>query len=414
MFFLLIVALFVGSIEAAPIDAGKFPYWPQFRGPKNDNLSTETGLLKEWPKGGPKLLWTASGLGGGFSSVTLADGRIYTCGNVDEHTTVAALDLAGKILWQVPIGAAWDRDHAGTRSTPTIADGRLFVETPIGDVVSLDATSGKEIWRLNILEKFHAKNIHWGLAESPLVDGEHVICCPGGPDTAVVALDKKTGAVAWKSASADGDPISYATPLLIESGGLRILLTMTGTALIGVDADSGDLLFRHEHITRFDINATTPLYRDGRIFITSGYGSGSEMLKLAVDGKKASVSRLWQNKDLDNHHGGVILLDGYIYGAAFAPKGKWVCLDWESGKKMYAEPGVGKGSLTYADGMLYTLSESSKMGLVPATPERHEVVSQFALPKEGSGPSWAYPVVCGGRLYIRYDGFLYAYDIKKQ
>ena len=246
------------------------------------------------------------------------------------------------------------------------------------------------------------------------MDGPRVICGPGGPQTAVVALDKKTGEVVWKSASADGDPAGYATPLLIECGGLRILLGMTGKALIGVDADSGELLFRHEHITRFDVNATTPLYRDGRIFITSGYGTGSEMLKLAVDGKKASVERLWKNKDLDNHHGGVILVDGYIYGAASAPKGKWVCIDWDSGKTMYTAPGVGKGSLTYADGMLYTLSENGKMGLVPASPERHEVVSQFALPKGGSGPSWAYPVVCGGRLYVRHDDFLYAYDIKKK
>ena len=286
------------------------------------------------------------------------------------------------------------------------------METPTGEVVCLDADSGKEIWRLNILKKFDAKNIRWGLAESPLVDGKHVICCPGGPETAVVALDKKTGEVAWKSASANGDPTGYATPLLIECGGLRILLAMTGMALIGVNADSGELLFRHEHITHHEVNATTPLYHDGRIFITSGYGVGSEMLKLAVNGKKASVSRLWENKDLDNHHGGVILVDGYIYGTAF--KGKWVCLDWDSGKTMYVEAGVGKGSLTCAEGMLYTLGENGKMGLVRAKPERHEVVSQFAIPKGGDGPIWAYPVVCGGRLYIRHDDFLYAYDIKKK
>ncbi len=412
IFGLLLVALLVGSAEADSIDAGKFPSWPQFRGPNSDNLSPETGLLQRWPKRGPKLLWTAKGLGGGFSSVTIAGGHIYTCGNVEGQTTVTALNLEGETIWRVSVGEAWERSHPGSRSTPTIDAGRLFVEAPLGDVVCLDAETGKEIWRLNILKKFHAKNIVWGLAESLLVDGEHVICGPGGAETAVVALDKKTGQIAWKSASADGDPAGYATPLLISSGGLRILLGMTGKALIGVNADSGELLFRHEHITNYDVNAATPLYRDGRIFISSGYGSGSEMLKLTVDGQKASVARLWQNKDLDNHHGGVILLDGYIYGAAF--KGKWVCLDWDSGKTMYAEPGVGKGALTYADGMLYTLSENGKMGLVRAKPERHEVDSQFAIPKGGTGPSWAYPVVCGGRLYIRHGDFLYAYDIRKE
>ena len=348
----------------------------------------------------------------GFSSAAISGGRIFTCGNVEDRTAVAAMDLEGKILWQIPVGEAWDRNPPGTRSTPAIDNGRLFVEDPAGDVVCLDAGNGKEIWRLNILKKFAARNITWGLAESPLVDGQHVICCPGGPQTAVVALDKKTGQLAWKSPSVNGDPISYATPLLIECGGLRILLTMTGKALIGVDADSGELLFRHEHITSYDVNAATPLYRDGRIFITSGYGAGSEMLQLAVSGRKAGVVRLWQNKDLDNHHGGVILVDGYIYGSAY--KGKWVCLDWNSGKTMYAEAGAGKGSLTYADGMLYTLSENGKMLLVRAKPERREVVGKFKIPKGGEGLSWAYPVVCGGRLYIRHGDFLYAYDIKKK
>jgi outer membrane protein assembly factor BamB len=219
--------------------------------------------------------------------------------------------------------------------------------------------------------------------------------------------------VVWKSATADEDLAGYATPAVIEYKGLRIILTLTGKALIGVNADDGDLLFRHEHKTSFDVNVLTPIFHDGQIFISTGYHAGSEMLKLTVDGKKASVEQVWESKDMDNHHGGVVLLDGYLYGSCHDRD--WACLEWKTGKKMYREPGVGKGSLTCAEGMLYTLSEKGKVGLVKATPDgHHKVISEFKLPKGGEGPSWAHPVVCGGRLYIRHGDFLYAYDIKAE
>jgi outer membrane protein assembly factor BamB len=199
-------------------------------------------------------------------------------------------------------------------------------------------------------------------------------------------------------------------PSLAEYGGLRMVLTMTAKALIGVNADTGDLLFRYPHKTAYDVNALMPIFHNGQIFISSGYGSGSELLKVQVDGDQAAVEKVWSSKDLDNHHGGVLLLDGYLYGSSF--RGKWVCLDWKTGETMYSESGVGKGSLTYAEGMLYTLSEKSRMGLVKATPEGHEVISEFRLPQGGEGPSWPHPVVCGGRLYIRHSDYLYVYDVR--
>jgi outer membrane protein assembly factor BamB len=404
--------LLVGFAAAGlALTAEEAPFWPRFHGPKGDNISTDVGLLAEWPKDGPKLLWTAKDLGEGFSSVSLAGGYIYTAGNVGQQSMITALGLDGKIRWQKPNGKAWTQSHAGTRSTPTINGDRLYDESPLGEVACLNAKTGEPIWHLNILDKFGAENIKWGLAESPVIDGQHVICCPGGPQTAMVALDKNSGEVVWKSPSA-GDVAGYATPAVISYGGLRIILTLTARALIGVDAQSGSLLFRHEHQTAYDVNVLTPIFHAGRIFISTGYGAGSEMLQLTVHGKAASVRQVWQSKELDNHHGGVILVDGYLYGACFQPK--WVCLDWDKGKRMYTARGVGKGSLTYAEGMLYTLSENSKMGLVRATPKGHEVISQFNLPAGGEGPSWAHPVVCGGRLYIRHGDFLYAYDIKKE
>ena len=402
----LATVLMLFAASAAPADG---PYWPQFHGPNRDNISTEEGLLQQWPEEGPKLLWTNNQIGHGFASVAIANGLIYTSGNLDGKTVITAMDLDGKVQWQASGGKAWEGSVPGSRATPTIDGDRLYHESPHGDVVCLDAKTGKNLWEVHILDKFGAKNITWALSESLVIDGDRVICSPGGP-VAMAALDKKTGDVVWKSASADGDLAGYATPALAECQGLRMLLTLTSQAVIGVNADTGDLLWRFEHKTYEDENITTPLFHDGCVFVSTGHHVGSVLLKVAVNGKKASVDEVWRSKDLDNHHGGVVLLDGYLYGSCYSPK--WVCLDWKTGKKTYSERGVGKGSLTYADGMLYTLSEGGKMGIVRPTPDGHKVVSQFKLPAGGEGPSWAHPVVCGGRLYIRHGVFLYAYDVR--
>jgi hypothetical protein len=404
--------LLAAVLGSPPLLATEDAFWPQFHGPERDNRSTDTGLLKRWPEGGPKLLWKTRGIGHGFANVSMADGRIYTAGSIDANTVITAMDMDGQILWQVANGKAWEEPVSGARGTPTIDGRRLYHEGPYGDVVCLDAKTGKRIWGLNILDKFHGKNIRWALSESLLIDGEHVICCPGGQETAMVALDKNTGETVWKSPSA-GDRAGYGSPTLAEYRGLRMILTMTSKALIGVDADTGDLLWRHEHITRYDENISTPIFHDGHIFVSTPFEAGSELVKVNVDGRKVSVDRVWQTDELDNQHGGTVRVDGYVYGACRAQNNaKWVCLDWKTGRKMYAERGVGRGSLTYADGMLYTLSERARMGLVKATPNGHEVVSQFPLPPGGEGLSWAHPVVCGGRLYIRHSDFLYVYDVR--
>jgi outer membrane protein assembly factor BamB len=405
------------AASASPVPASAIPppgapYWPRFHGPKGDNLSADTGLLKEWPEGGPKLLWTAKGLGPGFASVTLANGLIYTAGNNNDKTMITAMDMEGKIRWQTDNGAAWTGDSPGTRGTPTIDGDRLYHESPLGEVTCMSAKRGEKQWNVNILKEFEGENITWALAESLLTDGDRVICCPGGSKASVAALDKMTGKTVWTS-KPTGVKTSYATPVLTECEGLRMILTMNSKAFLAVNADNGDLLFTVPHETRYDVNATSPIYHDGHVFICSGYGSGAALFKLKVDGQKASVEQVWESKELDNHHGGVILLDGYLYGAAQEKnRGGWICLDWKTGEKMCAEKGVGKGSLTYADGMLYTLSEQRDMGLVPATPKEHKVVSKFKIPSGGDGPSWAHPVVCGGRLYVRHSDQLFAYDVR--
>ena len=399
-------------LVAGSLASAEAPSWPVFHGPNGDNISTETGLLKEWPEDGPPLVWTAEGIGEGYASVSLAGGVIYTAGNIEDNTVITAMDLDGEIKWQAECGKAWTGGPAGTRATPTIDGDRLYYENPYGDVVCLDVAGGKKIWGLNILEEFDGKNIIWALSESVVIDGDHAICCPFGKKASVVALDKKTGEVVW-TAAGTGDMAGYATVSIVEFAGHRMILAMSGKALVGVDAENGKLLFRYQHETKYDVNATQPIFKDGMVFITSGYGAGSEMVKLTASGGKITAEQAWETKDLDNHHGGVILLDGYLYGADM--QRSWICLDWETGQTKYSDGGVGKGALTCADGMLYTQAENEKkrtLGLVKPTPEGHQLVSQFAFPEGGQGRVWAHPVVCDGRLYIRHGDKLYVYNVK--
>lgn len=387
--------------------------WPRFHGPKGDNISIETALLKQWPEQGPRLLWTAKQIGRGFAGVTIADGRIYTTGDVGSDLVIFALDMDGRIQWQVNSGAAWTQmGPAGARGTPTIDGNRLFHENAQDEVVCLDTKTGKKIWGVNLASQFQGKRDSFGRGESLLVDGDRVICCPGGA-TAMAALDKMTGQTVWKSASA-GEPAGYASPILAEYRGLRMILTMASRSLIGVNAANGELLWRFSHYTpRYVANCVTPIYHDGHVFVSGGYGLGSALLKIDVKDGKSTIEPAWRSEDLDNRHGGVILVDGYVYGAAhFNNKGKWVCLDWKTGRKMHAEKGVGEGSFTCAGGMFYTMGEHRQIGLVKPTPTGHQLVSKFKIPEGGEGPTWAHPVVCGGRLYIRHADRLYAYDVR--
>jgi len=390
--------------------------WPRFRGPNGDGKSPDTGLLKQWPAGGPKKLWTAKGCGRGYSSVTLANGLIYTCGGIEGKSCVVAFDLQGQRKWQTPIGSVRDPRYTskrydrfqGTRSVPTVDGDALYVSTPVGDVACLDAKSGSIRWSLNMIDKFKGRNTHWAFAESLLVDGDNVICRPGGQGAGAAALNKRTGETVWVCRELSDKP-GYDSPFVVEIGGLRQMLTMTHNAAVGIDADTGRLLWRYGHPTKYECNIPTPIYHDGHVLISSGYNQGSVLLKLVVNGKSASVEKVWANRALDNHHGGVVLVDGYLYGSS--SRGKWVCLDWQTGEVKWSHRGIGKGSVVYADGMLYCLAENrGTVALVEATPEGYRPHGRFATPGGGK-QVWAHPVVCGGRLYIRYLDQLHAYQI---
>ncbi|HUT34884.1 MAG TPA: PQQ-binding-like beta-propeller repeat protein [Planctomycetota bacterium] len=400
----LLLALSLGQASGAD--------WPQFHGPGRDNTSAETGLRKEWPEGGPKLLWTARGIGHGFACVAVAHGLIYITGSVGNDTLITALDLGGKVAWTAKNGPAYKREHPGTRSTPTVDRGRLYHENSDGDVVCLDARSGKPLWSLNILKKFNGRNIRWGLAESPLVDGDRLVCVPGGEEVGIVALNKLTGETVW-TARGIGEKPGYASPILVEHQGLRQVVTLMAKAIVGVNADTGEFLWKVEHVTPYDESIFTPLFHDGHIYFATAHARGSRLLKLNVEGRKCSVELAWSTDKLDSHHGGVILLDGYLYGFCHGNyKPRWDCLEWQTGKLMHSEPtGVG-GSVTYADGMIYAMDERGRVMLIQPSPAGRRVVSQFQLPKAGPGLFWAHPVVSGGRLYLRHSDCLSAYDIQ--
>lgn len=388
----------------------KNPFWPQFHGPSRDNISTENGLLKRWPNNGPTLIWTTRGLGHGYSGVSTANGMIYMASNIGKHTVVIALDLDGKILWQAKNGKAWTGAYPGSRGTPTIDGNRLYHQSPHGSVVCLNAKTGNIIWQLNVIEKFNSKLPRWALSESLLVDGAHLISCPGGPQTCMVALDKTNGSVIWKSPSI-GELAGYASPTLFKYKGLWIIATLTAKSLIGVNADTGDLLWRVDHETYYDENTLMPICHDGEVFVSTVL-TGSVKWKVNVKDGKVSLEEIWRTQQLDNHHGGVILVNENLYGSSTAfNKYALVCLDWKTGQVKYMDKCV-KISLTYADEMLYTLSIDGVMGLIQPTPAGHRQVSYFKIPKGGKGKSWAHPVVCGGRLYIRHGEFLYAYSLR--
>lgn len=384
--------------------------WPQFHGPERDNISSEKGLAKTWPDGGPPLLWTTQGLGHGFSSVSVAGGIICTAGSVGDNTVITALDMSGKGLWRAVNGRAWTGSYPGSRSTPTIDGARVYHQNPLGNIVCVKTKTGEIVWEKDILTTVRSKSSKWALAESLLIDGDRLISTPGGLETCMVALDKQTGAIIWKAPSVN-ELAGYSSPLLVEFEDLRIVVALTAKGIIGVNVENGELLWHVKHESYADENVLLPIHHEGEIFIST-LQAGSAKWRIVKQEGKIGLEEVWRTKELDNHHGGVLLLDGYLYGTSlFKNRDKWVCVDWETGSKMYAAKGVGKGSLTCVDGMLYTLSIDRLMGLVKPSPEVFELVSAFEIPEGGEGKSWAHPVVCNGRLYVRHGEFLYVYDV---
>jgi outer membrane protein assembly factor BamB len=405
--------------KAAAVPASKD--WPQFRGPNRNGKSAETGLLKKWPEGGPELLWSVEEkLGIGFSSVTVVDGLIYTTGMVNKRGILFAFDLDGNPVWEKDYGPEWTGSRKGTRTTPTFDNGRLYVINGYAKVVCLDAKKGDIIWEVDGKEKFGSQEIKWGISESPLIVDDKVICTPGGPDATMVALNKNTSETVWTTRGLS-DKACYSSPIVFDRGSSRIIVTLTNNHVIAVDARSGKVLWK-DAFSNYqeglnnpkDINPPSPVYLDGCVYTTSGYDDGGAMYELSADGTK--FKRKWVDETLDNHHGGVVIVDGYIFGSNWLNNGKgnWVCLDWDTGKVMYETDWENKGSVIYADGMMYCYDEKKgNLALVKPTPEKFEVVSSFVITK-GDGMHWGHPAISNGVLYVRHGSALMAYKIKAQ
>ena len=387
--------------------------WPQWRGPNRDAKCTETGLLKKWPEGGPKLLWsTTEDLGAGYATVSVANGMIYTTGMIDKKDGwIFAFDLDGKLKWKQKYGPEFRKFPPSTRTTPTIDGDRLYIMSSMGLAACYDAKAGKPKWAVDTAEKFGGRNITWGIAESPLIHGKKAIFTPGGPEATMVALDKMTGETIWTS-SGIGDRSAYVSPLLIEDDHKSLIVTMTDNHIIGVRSKDGKVLWQHPYRGKCQAHVNTPLYHDGQIYITSGYDAGGVMMKLSADGESCEI--LWKDETLDTHHGGVILVDGHIYGASWHGNrtGNWVCLDWKTGDVKYDKRWQCKGSILHAEGHFYCYEEQGgTLALVKWTPEGFNVVSSFKI-TQGGGMHWAHPVIAHGRLYIRHGNVLMCYDVK--
>ena len=383
-------------------------------------VSAETGLLKSWPTGGPTLLWSCIDLAKGYSSPSFGVNKIFITGNKGNDDILFALDMNGKILWQTVMGRAWTQSNPESRATPTVLSNRVYTTSGFGDIACIDGTNGKIIWSYKASELNKGTYGRWGIAESLLIDGDKVYYTPGGPETMTIAVNKETGKVIWKSASLNDKP-GYVSPILISFAGRKIIINVSMGHVFAVDASNGEILWKVMHeqssdpeMRRFELfKCTTPLYKNGMVYVTGGYDTGGIMIKIAADGRSANV--LWTDSNLDNHHGGVVLVNGYIYGSNWVnnDKGNWCCIEWNTGKKMWEQAWNTKGSIISAEGMLYIYDErKGNVGLLKANPEKFDLVSSFQVTQGDTGPFWAHPVIHNGILYLRHSNVLLAYNIK--
>jgi len=383
---------------------------PRFRGPLGDGHFVATGLMRSWPEGGPAVAWTVEGLGAGYSSVSVSGDHVYVTGmDESQQGRLFILDLQGNRTGRIVYGLETTDDQApGPRSTPSIDGDRAYLVSGLGVAYALDLAGQSVLWQVDLFKRFGAENITWSLAESPLIDGNNMICTPGGSEGVVVALDKNTGETVWAMKELQ-DKASYCSPVIITHNGRRILVTMTATQILGMDPATGKLLWKHEHRTEYDINSTMPVYGGGLLYCSSGYKSGGVALKLSDDG--ASVTEAWTDKTLDCQHHGVVLVDGYIYGGAH--RNSFVCLELATGKVMWDDKKISQADTVFADGMLYVYEGPKKgfVSLIQPSPQGLDIKGSFKV-TAGTDKHWAHPTVANGLLFIRHGDALIAYDVR--
>ncbi|HEV3203471.1 MAG TPA: PQQ-binding-like beta-propeller repeat protein [Gemmataceae bacterium] len=404
--------------------------WPQWRGPDRTGLSKETGLLKTWPEKGPPLLWSISNIGLGYSSPAIVGDRLYILGTRTASEYAFALDTKdGKEIWSSELGPIfkWQGNTwgDGPRSTPTVDGDRLYALGAQGELACLETETGKKIWGHNLYKEFNGYvmdnncpvTIGWGYCEGPLVEGDQVVCTPGGDDGLLLALDKKTGKVLWRSKEVKSKA-PYSSILVAEVGGIRQYIQLTENGVVGVAATDGKLLWTYAK-PNDDLVIRTPIFHNNYVFTTYSFGAGSDLFQLIVDGPAIKAEKVYSNKNIKNEMGGVVLVDEHLYGSS---RDNWVCQEfvkkkgdiaWETKRRL------GSGSVTYADGQLYCfLDGNGTVLLVEASPKGYKENGRFKIPQESkqrapSGKIWSHPVVANGRLYLRDQELLFCYNIKQ-
>jgi outer membrane protein assembly factor BamB len=381
--------------------------WPQWRGPNRDGKSAERGLLKAWPPGGPPRVWQAKGAGEGYSSFAVANGKVYTLGARGGTEYVMAFDEStGKKLWEVAHGSRFSNDRGdGPRATPTVEGALLYAYGASGDLASLDAASGKVHWKINVLQQFGGSNITWGLSESPLVLRDRILVNAGGPQASIVAVNKKDGSVLWRS---QGDEAGYSSGILHEVGGIPQGIFFTARRVVGLDTRDGRLLWSYDRVSNQTANIATPIARGNQVFVSSDYGTGAALLSLAASGNGVSAREVYFTKEMRNHHASSVLVGDHLFGFS---GNILTAMVFDSGKVAWRDRSVGKGSVIFADERLYLFSEQGVAGLSEANPAGYREHGRFEL-QTGSLPTWSHPVVANGKLYLRDQDTIYAYDVR--
>jgi outer membrane protein assembly factor BamB len=424
----LAVLCLVSTVLVSAAPDSRSGEWPQWRGPNRDGVSKDTGLLTQWPASGPPLAWKATGLGAGFSSLAIAGGKIFTLGDREGSQQLIALNgNDGKILWTTRVGPVWEDQFLGPRSTPTVDGNRVYALGTEGDLVAVDAATGKEVWRKNMERDFGGRVMSsWKWSESPLVDGDRLIVTPGVPSAMLVALDKKTGKEIWRATApglgANGkDGAGYSSVVISNGGGVKQYVQLTGRGLVGIRASDGKFLWGYNQVANGTANISTPVVKGDYVFASTGYQTGSALLKLSKSGDGVTAQEVYflPSKTFQNHHGGFVLIGNHIYAGHGHNRGYPICLEMATGKVVWGGegsevkgPGTGSAAVTAADGHLYFRYQNGKMALIEATPQGYREKGAFDIPGVDK-PSWSAPVVLGGKLYLREQDTLYVYNVRK-
>ena len=404
-----VIVLILLSFSSVLVRAGD---WPQWRGPDRNDLSKETGLLKQWPEGGPKQVWLFKDAGLGYAGYSIAGGKLFTMGARADKEFLIAVDVKdGKELWSTPIATTLKNGWGdGPRGTPAVDEDRVYALGGQGTLLCASVADGKELWRAT-MQSLGGKTPGWGYTESVLVDGKQLLCTPGGDKGAVVALDKMTGKVLWQSGDFT-DGAQYASIIAADLNGARQYIQLTMKSVVGLNSADGKTLWRADWPGRTAV-IPTPIQRDGLVYVSAGYGVGCQMVKIDAGNQ---LNGVYTNKVMKNHHGGVILVGNHLYGHSDGPG--WVCQDFKTGAEVWASKNLGKGAIAYADGMLYLLEEGSgTVALVEASPKGWSEKSRFKLDPQTTqrnpqGRIWTHPVISNGKLYLRDQELLFCFDVK--